>query len=40
MTHCSQENLMARVEQNKALSHKAKPIAFLFKAEKMSEATK
>jgi hypothetical protein len=37
---CSLENLMARVEQSKALSHQAKPIAFLFKATKTSEATK
>jgi hypothetical protein len=28
------------VEQSKALSHKAKPIAFLFKATKMSKTTK
>jgi hypothetical protein len=31
---------MAYVEQSKALSHKAKPIAFLFKATKTSEITK
>jgi hypothetical protein len=37
---CSPENLMAHVEQSKALSCKAKPIAFLFKATKMSEITK
>jgi hypothetical protein len=37
---CSHENLMAHVEQSKALSHKAKLIAFLFKATKMSETTK
>jgi hypothetical protein len=37
---CSYENLMAHVEQSKALSRKAKPIAFLFKATKMSETTK
>jgi hypothetical protein len=37
---CSHENLMAHVEQSKALSRKAKPIAFLFKATKMSETTK
>jgi hypothetical protein len=34
---CSHENLVACVEQNKALSHKSKWIAFLFKATKMSE---
>jgi hypothetical protein len=37
---CSLENLMARVEQSKALSHQAKLIAFLFKATETSEATK
>jgi hypothetical protein len=37
---CWHEHLMTRVEQNKALSRKAKPIAFLFKARKMSETTK
>jgi hypothetical protein len=37
---CSQENLMAQVEQSKAFSHMAKPIAFLFKATKVSEKTK
>jgi hypothetical protein len=31
---------MARVEQSEALSHKAKPIAFFFKATKVSETTK
>jgi hypothetical protein len=31
---------MAHVEQSKAFSHKANPIAFLFKATKMSETTK
>jgi hypothetical protein len=37
---CSHENLMAHMEQSKALSSKAKPIAFLFKATKTSETTK
>jgi hypothetical protein len=37
---CSHENLMAHVEQSKALYRKAKPIAFLFKPTKMSETTK
>jgi hypothetical protein len=37
---CSHKNLIAHVEQSKALSRKAKPIAFLFKATKMSETTK
>jgi hypothetical protein len=37
---CSHRNLMAHVEQRKALSRKAKPIAFLSKATKMSETTK
>jgi hypothetical protein len=37
---CSDENLMARVEQSKALSCKAKPIVFLFKTIKMRETTK
>jgi hypothetical protein len=32
--------LVACVKQTKALAHKAKPIAFLFKATKMSETTK
>jgi hypothetical protein len=32
--------LTARVEQSNALSCKAKPIAFLFKATKTSETTK
>jgi hypothetical protein len=31
---------MAHMEQSKALSHKAKPIAFLPKATKMNETTK
>jgi hypothetical protein len=31
---------MACVEQSKALSRKAKPIAFLIKATKMSESTR
>jgi hypothetical protein len=31
---------MVRMEQSKALSHKAKPIVFLFKATKTSETTK
>jgi hypothetical protein len=31
---------MACMKQSKALSHKAKPIAFLFKATKTSETTK
>jgi hypothetical protein len=37
---CSHKNLMAYVEQSKALSRKAKPIAFLFNATKMSKTTK
>jgi transcription elongation factor Elf1 len=37
---CSHENLMACVEQSKALSRKAKPIVFVFKATKTSETTK
>jgi hypothetical protein len=37
---CSHKNLMAQVEQSKALSRKAKPSAFLFKATKTSETTK
>jgi hypothetical protein len=37
---CSHGNLIAHVEQSKALSHKAKPVAFLFKATKMSKTTK
>jgi hypothetical protein len=37
---CSHKNLMTHVEQSKALSQKAKRIAFLFKATKMSETTK
>jgi hypothetical protein len=37
---CSHKNLMAHVEQSKALSRKAKLIAFLFKATKVSETTK
>jgi hypothetical protein len=37
---CSHENLMACVEQRKALSRKAKPIAFLFKATKTSKTIK
>jgi hypothetical protein len=32
--------MMAHVEQSEAWSHKAKPIAFLSKATKMSETTK
>jgi hypothetical protein len=32
--------MIARVEQSEALSRKAKPIAFLFKATKVSEITK
>jgi hypothetical protein len=40
LTRCSHENLMAHMEQSKTLSRKAKPIAFLFKATKMSETTK
>jgi hypothetical protein len=31
---------MARMEQSEALSHKAKPTTFLFKATKASETTK
>jgi hypothetical protein len=31
---CLHENLMARMEQSKALSRKAKPIDFLFKVTK------
>jgi hypothetical protein len=38
--NCSHENLMAHVEQSKALSCKAKLIAFLFKPTKASETTK
>jgi hypothetical protein len=37
---CSHKNLMACVEQSKALSHKAKLVAFLFKATKIDETTK
>jgi hypothetical protein len=37
---CSHGNLMAHVEQSKALSRKAKSIDFLFKAKKMSETNK
>jgi hypothetical protein len=37
---CSHKNLIAHVDQSKALSRKARPIAFLFKATKMSETTK
>jgi hypothetical protein len=37
---CLHVNLMACVEQSKAMSHKAKPIAFLFKVTKTSETTK
>jgi hypothetical protein len=37
---CAHENLMAHVEQSKALSHKAKPFAFLFKATKTSKTSK
>jgi hypothetical protein len=40
IAYCSHENLMARMEQSKALSCKAKPIAFLFKATKTSKTTK
>jgi hypothetical protein len=36
---CSHKNLMAHMEQSKALSRKAKPIVFLFKATKTSETT-
>jgi hypothetical protein len=39
-TISSHKNLMPHVEPNKALSHKAKLIAFLFKATKVSETTK
>jgi hypothetical protein len=34
------KNLMACLEQSEALSRKAKPIAFLFKATTASERTK
>jgi hypothetical protein len=37
---CSNGNLMAHVEQSKALSRKAKLIVFLFKATETSETTK
>jgi hypothetical protein len=39
-TSCLHENLMAHVEQSKALSHKVKLIDFLFKATKMRKTTK
>jgi hypothetical protein len=40
MQGCSHGNLMAHLERSEALSCKAKLIAFLFKATKMSETTK
>jgi hypothetical protein len=40
VANCLHETLMAHMEQSEALSHKGKPIAFLFKVTKASEITR